>query len=264
MNEKNYRAEILKSAAEIVRTQGIRALTISNIVQRSRISNRNFYQCFSTKEALLLELKDLLIREGIEITDQRQQILEKAEEMIAVNGFNNITLEGIAQAAGMSRGVIYKYFSDKYELLECSVQYQFERLKGIISMIYQQTIDEPEAFFNCYIKNYADFLNNSFDSSIYTEVWSHLNYREKIRIYALDVQEFTRGVMRQCINNGIDQGVFHTKLDLKPVTDLIMMIINGMAFSLSTEGSQAKISDDTLSLILDTVFQTLETKERTH
>ncbi len=57
MDVKDYKTRILDSAAEIINKEGIRGLTISKIVHLSKISNRNFYECFSSKEELHASLE---------------------------------------------------------------------------------------------------------------------------------------------------------------------------------------------------------------
>lgn len=255
MKEIDYKARILQSAEEIINKQGLKGLTVANIVQHSKISNRNFYECFSSKKELLAELKESFKITDIEIPDERKLILEKAEEGISHYGFNNITLETIAKSAGINRGIIYKHFSDKYELLECCVEYQFDKVKMIVSMIYRENAEKPETFIKTYMENFVFFLNHSQDSSLYTEAWSHLNYRKKIRKYTLGLQEHIREHFYKCLKTGIEQGIFRKDLNLKAVTDFIVISLNGMAFFLGKDEKVERISKDSTDLILKTFFQ---------
>lgn len=262
MKEKDYKALIIQAAEEIIDRQGIKSLTIANIVQRCKISNRNFYESFSSKEELLDEIKKLYRLEGYEIPDEKQTILEKAEEGISRQGFNNITLEIIAKSAGLKRGAIYKHFSDKYELLECCVEYQFNKTKQIMNLIFQANEEDPENYLRKYVENYAYFLNFSFDSSIFTEAWSHMNYRPKIRDCAYDLQEHFRGHLSNCLDTGIKLGKFRKDLNVPAVTEYLSIMINGMAFNLSKKSMVGeRVSRECVDLMLNTFFIAIRNPE---
>jgi AcrR family transcriptional regulator len=262
MKDKDYRSLIIQVAQDIIDRQGIKKLTISNIVQRCKISNRNFYENFSSKEELLQEMRKRYLVEGYEMPDEKQLILEKAEEGISRYGFNNITLESIAKSAGLKRGSIYKHFADKYELLECCVQYQFNKTKQIMSLIFQANEQDPENYLRKYVENYAYFLNYSFDSSIFTESWSHMNYRPIIREYAYDLQEHFRSHIARCVKNGVDQGIFKKDLDIPAVTAYVSIMINGMAFHLGKRSKEGeRITKDHVDFMLDTFFMAIKAEK---
>ncbi len=50
--------------------------------------------------------------------DKREQILIAAEHLIAESGFHGLSMQKLANAAGVAAGTIYRYFSDKEHLLE--------------------------------------------------------------------------------------------------------------------------------------------------
>jgi len=262
MKDKDYRSLIIQVAEDIIDRQGMKSLTIANIVQCCKISNRNFYESFSSKEELLLEIKKLYKLEGFEIPDEKQTILEKAEEGISHYGFNNITLESIAKSAGLKRGAIYKHFSDKYELLECCIEFQFNKTKQIMNLIFQANQEDPENYIRKYVENYAYFLNDTFDSSIFTESWSHMNYRPRIRELAFDLQEHFRSHIADCLKNGIEQGIFKEDLDLPVVTEYISIMINGMAFFLTKRPMAGeRITKDVVDLMLQSFFMMIKVEK---
>ncbi|EIZ0686927.1 TPA: TetR/AcrR family transcriptional regulator [Vibrio parahaemolyticus] len=50
--------------------------------------------------------------------DKRDQILTAAEQLIAESGFQGLSMQKLANEAGVAAGTIYRYFSDKEHLLE--------------------------------------------------------------------------------------------------------------------------------------------------
>jgi AcrR family transcriptional regulator len=59
--------------------------------------------------------------------DRRRQILEVALRMVAEHGFHEVSIEAVAQRAGISRPVVYEHFGDLAGLLEAVVAQVGER-----------------------------------------------------------------------------------------------------------------------------------------
>ena len=51
------------------------------------------------------------------MVDKRQQIIDAAEDLIAESGFQGFSMHKLAKEAGVAAGTIYRYFSDKEDLL---------------------------------------------------------------------------------------------------------------------------------------------------
>lgn len=260
--EKQYRQAILESARYLLKTQGIKGLTITNITSMSNISKRSFYESFSSKEALLAELK-LLSKDGsLEIIDERQAIIKAAEEGIAKYGFNNINLDTIAKAAGLKRGVIYKHFNDKYELLEYCIDYQFKKIEDIVNQFYLNNIDDPVEFLKQYFTGYRYFLNGSYGTTLYPEVWIQLNFRRKIKGQAKYLQDFFKGMFTKSLETGIKKGIFKNNINVDAVTDAMLMTVNGMAFFIGDDSKpNGPITENITDSILDMFFNTIMKKD---
>ncbi|WP_038175595.1 MULTISPECIES: TetR/AcrR family transcriptional regulator [Vibrio] len=50
--------------------------------------------------------------------DKRQKIIDAAEKLIAESGFHGLSMHKLAREAGVAAGTIYRYFSDKEDLLQ--------------------------------------------------------------------------------------------------------------------------------------------------
>jgi len=51
------------------------------------------------------------------MVDKKQQIIDAAEDLIAKSGFQGFSMHKLAKEAGVAAGTIYRYFSDKEDLL---------------------------------------------------------------------------------------------------------------------------------------------------
>ena len=49
--------------------------------------------------------------------DQRELILQRAAELFAQRGYSATSMNGVAEACGLSKPALYHYFRDKYDLL---------------------------------------------------------------------------------------------------------------------------------------------------
>jgi AcrR family transcriptional regulator len=71
----------------------------------------------------------------IQAEERRLQIMETALKVFADKGFKSASIKDIAEAAGISQGLMYHYFKNKEDLLAATIkQYSFiEELKGILT-----------------------------------------------------------------------------------------------------------------------------------
>lgn len=51
------------------------------------------------------------------MSDKKRQILEATEHLLAIHGFERLSMQMVANEAGVAAGTIYRYFSDKNDLL---------------------------------------------------------------------------------------------------------------------------------------------------
>lgn len=83
------------------------------------------------------------ILEGDHQKDTRSKILDAAEQMFAKHGYEQTTLDQVAESAGMTKGAIYWHFSSKSELflalVERSLQQLSERLPHQSQIIFDYT-----------------------------------------------------------------------------------------------------------------------------
>jgi AcrR family transcriptional regulator len=71
----------------------------------------------------------------------REKILAVAEQLFAEKGFNGASVDKIARAAGVNKGLIYYHFKDKKDIIESI-------LKGVIEEIdrlVQSTVDQDDS-----------------------------------------------------------------------------------------------------------------------
>jgi AcrR family transcriptional regulator len=64
---------------------------------------------------------------------RQQQLLDVAATLAATQGFHAVTVEAVAQGAGVTRAVIYQHFRDLQELLEALINREMSRAQAQVS-----------------------------------------------------------------------------------------------------------------------------------
>ncbi len=132
-SKEELRERILASAQANF-TQGI-APSLPEILQVAGISRATFYRAFSSREELL---HALAIEPEIE---SRERLLEKALEMIGQEGLADLSMDALADAAGVSRATLYRLFPGKAAVFREMVKTYapFERL----ALLMKEIADRP-------------------------------------------------------------------------------------------------------------------------
>ena len=82
---------------------------------------------------------------------KRETIAKSCFEIFAQNGFHNVSVSEIAKTAGIGKGTVYEYFSNKedivLELMEC-LQREYD--PSLSSFVYNQNITPKELLFSLY------------------------------------------------------------------------------------------------------------------
>jgi AcrR family transcriptional regulator len=90
---------------------------------------------------------------------RRKEIMDTAMELFAVEGFDKTSISKIAQKAGISKGLLYNYFSSKEELIKTIIFNGLDGLMGYIDPNHDGVLTRDElksfieAFFNAVQKN---------------------------------------------------------------------------------------------------------------
>jgi AcrR family transcriptional regulator len=109
--------------------------SLAEIAQAAGISRATFYRAFSSREELLHALA--LEPEP----ESRDRLLEKALDMIGAQGLAALSMDALADAAGVSRATVYRLFSGKAALFRELVKTYapFERL----ALLLEEIADQP-------------------------------------------------------------------------------------------------------------------------
>ncbi len=138
-------------------------------------------------------VKDIMPRKKQDIEalkDQRRQlILEKALELFAKNGYHKTTMEEIARACGISKGLIYTYFSGKKNLLLTLLELSLAQIEAVLPK------KNPQALTRADIES---FINSSFETV-------NTQSKDSLKLYYMlmaqaDIQEIIRPIIHSFLD----------------------------------------------------------------
>jgi TetR/AcrR family transcriptional regulator, transcriptional repressor for nem operon len=91
--------------------------------------------------------------------ETRAQILDVAERLVQVRGFNGFSYADIAAELGISKASLHYHFASKAELGEALIDRYADRFGTALEAI-DESGDEPQAKLEAYARIYADVLRD--------------------------------------------------------------------------------------------------------
>ncbi|QVY65229.1 TetR/AcrR family transcriptional regulator [Polaribacter sp. Q13] len=129
----------------------------------------------------------------------REKILEKSNELFLNLGFKSVTMDEIAEALGVSKKTIYKYFKNKTELVTAVTHAMFDKICCGINGVCKLELNAIHELFS--IKRLI--LENLKDEKSSPQYQLQKYYP---KIYAsLKQKQFH--VMQDCVINNLEKGI---------------------------------------------------------
>lgn len=163
---------------------------------------------------------------------QRSFILERAASLFAEQGFNDTTMEQIAEAAEFSKGALYNYFESKEDLFLSMVEHGLESMDGMLEEVaggeegFQEKLSE-------FVHRYLGFFETekSVFRVVHTEgsslaFSSPKTLGDKMRVHFRD---FVDGVAR-LVREGQEEGVVAPDEEPRLTAMVILSVLRGYMF----------------------------------
>lgn len=137
-------------------------------------------------------------------------------------GIKSLTMDDIARQLGISKKTIYKYVSDKNELVRKSVEWQTEEGHNAIAEIQDSGLNAIDEIFEI-SKMFTELLSQLHPSvyfdleKYYPEAWDIAVNRRQERAFDVVVRNMNRGVQegfyRSDLNVDVIARIYVTKMD---------------------------------------------------
>jgi AcrR family transcriptional regulator len=167
-------------------------------------------------------------------TDRRALILDAAVGVISARGVDNARLADVAEAAGVSLGLVQHYFRTRDRLLAEVFRREQER----ISAIWYEAVpagEDPLLRLAEYLRlaspEGGDSAATAFDPgwSFWLEFWSKANRDDEIRAEVTDIYNDFGVLFREAIRDGVKSGEFTISGKVEDVADRLISLMDGLA-----------------------------------
>ena len=155
---------------------------------------------------------------------QREQIMARAAELFARQGYTATSMNQVALACGVSKPSLYHYVRDKYQLLVEIAEDHVARLNALVAEVQQAPLDATErmrVLIACFMEVYADAQA------------AHRVLTEDVKFLEPADQQRVLGAQRQVVA-AFAKAIADARPDLrgtplqKPVTMLLFGMMNWM------------------------------------
>lgn len=151
----------------------------------------------------------------------KEQIISKAKTMFLKLGFKSVTMDDIASEIGISKKTIYKYFSNKDILIECSIELAHGEVQEIIAKIEAQNLNAIEDNFEMK-RMFREMFKGADTSPLYQLKKHYPDIYEKVNIVQIDILS---NCFRKNIIKGIKEGLYRAEVDIDEYVKFYQILI---------------------------------------
>ncbi|MGW0017740.1 TetR/AcrR family transcriptional regulator [Rhodococcus sp. NPDC003382] len=158
---------------------------------------------------------------------RRKQVLEAAVRLMEQTGFHQMSMQALADEAGVSVGLIYKYFGGKEDVLLATVTSILDAFRDQLEPAMDAAGDDPVERLAAGMRRYLEVVDTNLDAVVLTYRESRtLDKTGRERIKELEVA--TAAPLRATLETGIASGEF-SPVDVDLIVFDFMLLAHGWA-----------------------------------
>lgn len=178
--------------------------------------------------------------------EKKDKIIEAGFNLICKNGYHNTNTAEIAKIAGVSTGIVYQYFKDKYDILILGLEKYGD---SIFFPMLNKSISytDFDSFIKAIIKHYIS--NHKVSNIAHEEIMSMVHSDKRVAEYYYKRElEMTNSIKDVLINNGFRDNNLSEKVH----------IMIGLIDNLCHEVTYHKHSDMNYDIMTDLVINNIK------
>lgn len=200
---------------------------------------------------------------------RRNDILDAAEKVFFSKGFNNTTMDEVAERVELSKGTLYLYFKNKEDLYFAIAQRSMSVLQSMFEDAvakHGKGIEKVRAIGRAYHKFSQDY-KNYFDMMMHFEaVQNNLNLDSRVLDEMHLKGQSVMQVLVEAIQSGIDDGSIRSNLDPLKTAFLLNGVSSGIIHLIAREAQHIKKMEafepqELMDTFFDFTFNALKPKE---
>jgi AcrR family transcriptional regulator len=165
----------------------------------------------------------------------REQILEGGRRAFIAGGFRGTSVPSIAAEAGVSVGLIYRYFPSKEELfLELCLSGTPDELRDLAERI--APIDDPVERLTVAIDSYFDALFDAIGAPLVLQALAAAPADDRIRAALRRRGDDLRGFSALFTRDAVRRGELPAGTDVDEIAALTTMLLDGALVAVAEQG----------------------------
>ncbi|MDH3305986.1 MAG: TetR/AcrR family transcriptional regulator [Acidimicrobiia bacterium] len=188
---------------------------------------------------------------------RRDEILDAAAKSFSRSGFQEATIQDIAQEAGLSHGAIYRYFATKDDIIEAVARSdpQGRAQSFAVAGLDAEPMRELLSVLQAHTHTHG-LPENVDDGRLRMEILSTAGRNPRIRAVVRDLWEDVVGRFSEIVRRGQDQGTINPALDTATVARVITALHDGIYIHRTIDPSlDASAIDEVIGALLDGTFR---------
>ncbi|WP_416062889.1 TetR/AcrR family transcriptional regulator [Rhodococcus indonesiensis] len=196
---------------------------------------------------------------AVRTSSRRKQVLDAAVTVMQRTGFHQMSMQALADEAGVSVGLIYKYFGGKEDVLLATILAILDAFRDQLEPAMDAVGDDPIDRLVAGMRRYIEIVDENLDATVLTYRESRtLDAAGRARIKELEVE--SSAPLRAALDAGIEAGVM-SPVDVDLMVFDIMLLAHGWALKHWHFGAIYSL-DDYIRLQTRFVLNTLLPAER--
>jgi AcrR family transcriptional regulator len=161
------------------------------------------------------------------VEKRRAQFIESAIDLFGQRGYHVTTIRDIAQAAGVSIGLIYQYVEDKEDILFLALMQVLDQYIQEIPPVLAESTNPVEKI-DAAVRAYIHIIDKNVNATVlaYRETKS---LRKERRAIIQQKELESNALITECIAQCIKDGTMKSDLDVEMLTYQIVMFAHAWA-----------------------------------
>lgn len=156
--------------------------------------------------------------------DMQERILEQSMDMFFRYGIRSVTMDDVAKEMGISKKTLYKFFSNKADLVAQGVKWKFNQVSSVMKSFGQNSANAIDELFA--IDAYFDEMMRQNHPAIMFQLSKY--YPKAYKWLDQNKAKLVIEMTRLNIKKGIDQGLYKPDLNIEYISYIYMAHTNIM------------------------------------
>ena len=147
--------------------------------------------------------------------EKKEKIIEAGFNLICKNGYYNTNTAEIAKEAGVSTGIVYQYFKDKYDILTLGLEKNGDTI--FFPMLKTKDITFDKKDFNKFLRQMIEHYisNHKISNTAHEEIMAMVHSDKRVAEYYYKRElEMTNSLKDILVNNGFKSENLYEKVHI--------------------------------------------------